>query len=60
VRSIVIAPANTGRERRSKKAVNNTPQVKRGIISKERPEPRMLAMVVMKLIDPRMEEMPAR
>jgi len=60
VRSIVIAPARTGRERRRRKAVRRTDQAKRGIISKERPADRILIIVVIKLIEPRIEETPAR
>ena len=60
VKSIVIAPASTGRDSRSKNAVRITDQTNNGIISSERPTPRILAMVVMKLIAPRMDEMPAR
>jgi len=60
VSNIVIAPARTGRERRSRKAVRRTDQANKGIISNLRPEPRMLQMVVMKLMEPRMEEIPAK
>merc|ERR1711970_128672 len=59
-RSIVIAPASTGRESNRRKAVSRTDQTNRGMISSLRPRPRMLAMVVMKLIAPRMEDTPAR
>ena len=59
-RSIVIAPAKTGSERRRRKAVRRTDQAKRGIISGLRPLPRMLAIVVIKLIAPRTEEIPAK
>jgi len=58
--SIVIAPAKTGRESKSRKAVKRTDQTKRGMSSRVRPGPRILATVVMKLIAPRMEEMPAK
>lgn len=58
--SIVIAPANTGRDSRSRTVVITTAQTKRGIRSRRKPSLRMLATVVMKLIDPRMDEAPAR
>jgi len=60
VKSIVIEPAKTGRDKSNKKAVSRTDQTKRGIISKPRPEPRILLIVVIKLIAPRIEEIPAR
>jgi len=60
VSNIVIAPAKTGSESSNKKAVNKTDQVKRGMISSSRPEPRILAIVVMKLREPRIEETPAK
>jgi len=60
MRSIVIAPAKTGRESKSRKAVKRTDQTKSGMSSRVRPEHRILATVVMKLIAPRMEEMPAK
>jgi len=56
----VIAPAKTGRERRRRKAVSSTDQTKRGMISSLKPNPRILAIVVMKLIEPRIEEIPAK
>ena len=55
-----MAPASTGRESKRRKAVSSTDQEKRGMISRVRPEPRIFAMVVIKLIEPRIEEMPAR
>jgi len=60
VSNIVIAPAKTGRERRRRKAVNKTDQTKRGMISRDRPLPRILAIVVMKLMEPKIEEIPAK
>lgn len=60
VRSIVIAPANTGRERRRRIAVIFTPQTNRGTDSKFIPLGRMFITVVMKLIEPRIDETPAR
>lgn len=60
VRSIVIAPAKTGSERRSKIAVIKTDHTKRGIRSKEIPLDRILIIVVMKLTAPKIEEIPAK
>lgn len=60
VRSIVIAPAKTGRESRRRTAVIFTLQTNRGIRSKTIPLARMLIIVVMKLIEARMEDTPAR
>jgi len=41
-------------------AVNNTDQTKRGMLSNDRVVCRMLKIVEMKLIAPRIEETPAR
>lgn len=60
VRSIVIAPARTGRERSSRKVVMKTDQTNKGRRSKEIPGARILITVVMKFIDARIEEAPAR
>lgn len=60
VRSIVIAPARTGKERRRSKAVIPTDHTKRGIRSRDILAARILIIVVMKLIAPRIEEAPAR
>jgi hypothetical protein len=54
VSSMVIAPASTGRESRSRKAVMSTDHTKSGRRCMVIPGPRMLKMVVMKLIAPRM------
>jgi len=56
----VIAPARTGRERRRRIAVRNTDQTNKGSWSQESPGARILMMVVMKLIAPRIEEAPAK
>lgn len=58
--NIVIAPASTGRERSKRKAVKRTDQANKGMISNFKPQPRMFAMVVIKLIEPRIDETPAR
>jgi len=60
VRSIVIAPASTGRDRRSRNVVTNTDHTNRGSRSKDIPGARILIIVVMKLIDARIEDAPAR
>jgi hypothetical protein len=60
VRSIVIAPANTGSDRSRRIAVILTPQTNRGTDSKFIPLGRIFITVVMKLIDPRIEDTPAK
>jgi hypothetical protein len=60
VKSMVMAPANTGRERRRRRAVIPTDQTNRGIRSKDILAARMFTIVVMKLMAPRIEEAPAR
>jgi hypothetical protein len=60
VRSMVIAPASTGRERRSKMAVRNTDHTNRGVRSQVIPIERMLIIVVIKLTAPKIEDAPAR
>jgi len=60
VSNIVIAPAKTGRDKSNRIAVINTDQTKRGMRSKVIPIGRMLMIVVMKLIAPKIEEAPAR
>lgn len=60
VRSIVMAPASTGRERSSRKAVTNTDQTNKGRRSKEIPGVRMFIMVVMKFIEASIDDAPAR
>jgi len=60
VRSIVIAPARTGKDRRSRKAVIKTDQTKSGRRSKVIPGVRMFIMVVIKLMEARIDEAPAK
>lgn len=60
VKSIVIAPASTGRERRSRIAVIFTAQTNNGIRSRRRPFHRMLITVVIKFSAPRIEDTPAK
>jgi len=60
VKSIVMAPANTGRERRRRRAVITTAQTNRGIRSRDIPEDRILITVVMKFTAPKIDETPAK
>lgn len=60
VRSIVIAPANTGRDRTSKMAVINTDHTNKGTFSHVMLGACILMTVDIKLIAPRMDEIPAR
>ena len=57
---MVIAPASTGSASSSRKAVTSTDQTNSGILCRVMPGARMLKMVVMKLIAPRIELAPAR
>ena len=57
---MVIAPASTGSASSSRKAVISTDQTNSGILCRVMPGARMLKMVVMKLIAPRIELAPAR
>jgi hypothetical protein len=60
VSNIVIAPANTGRDRSRRIAVIRTDQTKRGVRSQVIPGVRILIIVVIKLIAPKIEDTPAR
>jgi hypothetical protein len=60
VRSIVMAPARTGRDRRRSTTVITTAHTNRGIRSRRNPLHRILITVVIKLMAPRIEEAPAR
>ena len=60
VRSIVIAPAKTGRDNRRRTVVTRIDQTNNGVLLKDIPSIRIFMMVVMKLIAPRMEEAPAK
>lgn len=60
VSNIVIAPAKTGNLRRSKNAVINTDHTNKGRRSNVTPGVRILIMVVIKFIEARIEEAPAR
>jgi len=52
--------ARTGRDRRRRTAVINTDQTKRGVWYSEMAGGFMLIIVVMKLIAPRIDEIPAK
>ena len=60
VRSMVIAPARTGRDRRSRITVMVTAHTNSGTRSSCNPCQRILITVVMKLTAPRMDDAPAR
>lgn len=60
VRSIVIAPARTGSESNKRTTVILTAHTNNGTRSRRRPFHRILTTVVIKLIAPRIEEIPAR
>jgi len=57
---MVIAPANTGRERSNNKAVITTDQIKSGIQSNLINVDFIFKTVEIKLIDPKIEEIPAK
>lgn len=60
VSNIVIAPAKTGSDSNKRITVNNTDQMNRGMLSKLTLLDRMFTIVVMKLMEPRIEEAPAK
>jgi len=60
VRSIVIAPASTGRLRSNKIAVTKRDHTKSDIRSQVTPGERILKIVVIKLIAPKIELIPAK
>lgn len=55
-----MAPAKTGKDRRSRITVILTAHTNKGMRSRRSPFHRILATVEMKLIAPRIEEIPAR
>lgn len=57
---MVMAPANTGNDRRRSTTVIRTAQTNKGIRSRRKPLQRMLITVVIKLIAPRIDEAPAK
>lgn len=60
VSSMVIPAARTGRDRRSRTAVIRTDHTNRGVWYCDRAGGFMLIAVVIKLIAPRIEEIPAK
>ena len=60
VSSMVMAPARTGSDNRSRNTVTRMDQTNSGILCSVMPGARMLKMVVMKLMAPRIDEAPAR
>lgn len=60
VSSMVMAPARTGSDSSSRKAVISTDQTNSGMRCRVMPGARILKIVVMKLIAPRIDEAPAR
>jgi hypothetical protein len=60
VNNIVIAPARTGNDNKSRKAVINTAQTNKGVLFAVIPGARMLVIVTMKLIAPKIEDTPAK
>lgn len=60
VNNIVIAPAKTGNESSSKKAVMKTAHTNRGVLFAVIPGVLIFVIVTMKLMAPKIEETPAR
>ena len=60
VSSMVIAPASTGSDSSSRNTVTRIDQTNSGILCRVMPGARMLKIVVMKLMAPRIDEAPAR
>src|ERR1700740_401185 len=57
---MVIAPASTGSDKSSRNTVTRIDHTNSGILCSVMPGARMLKIVVMKLMAPRIEEAPAR
>jgi|TARA_B110000444_G_scaffold260226_1_gene306428 hypothetical protein len=60
VNNIVIAPANTGKESNKRNAVINTAQTNKGVLFAVIPGARILVIVTIKLIAPKIDEIPAK
>ena len=60
VSNMVMAPASTGNESSNRKVVTRIDHTNSGILCRVMPGARMLKMVVMKLIAPRIDDAPAR
>lgn len=56
----MIAPARTGSDNNRRNVVTNTDHTNKGRRSKEMPGARILIIVVMKFMDARIEEAPAK
>jgi len=56
----VIAPAKTGRESNNKKAVIKTDQTNKGVLWAVIPGARILQIVTIKFIAPKIDETPAK
>jgi len=59
VNNIVIAPANTGKDNNNKNAVIKTAHTNKGNLCINIPGARILKIVTIKLIDPKIEDAPA-
>jgi hypothetical protein len=57
---MVMAPASTGSDNKSKMAVIKTAQANKGIRSRNIPKVRMLPRVLIKFTAPKIEDTPAR
>jgi hypothetical protein len=57
---MVIAPAKTGKAKRRRMAVRKTDHTNKGVWSQDIPGLRILIIVVIKLMTPRIEDTPAR
>jgi len=57
---MVMAPASTGRDKRSNTAVIRTDHTNSGIESRDMEADRIFMIVVIKLIAPRIEDAPAK
>src|SRR6202158_3005113 len=60
VKSMVMAPASTGSDSNSRNTVTRIDHTNSGILCRVMPGARMLKIVVMKLMAPRIDEAPAR
>jgi hypothetical protein len=60
VNSIVIPPASTGKDKSKRNAVISIDQTNNGNLLKVKPRQRIFKIVVIKLIAPAIEEIPAR
>jgi hypothetical protein len=58
VKSIVIPPAKTGKESNNKKAVTKTAQTNKGILCIDNPKARILKIVAIKFMAPKIEDIP--